>query len=91
VLELRFGPFNRSVIYDPSLGLGVLLGRSEGGGGSSSDTGLIVGAAVAIPVAVVLVVVAIVAGVVFAWYGKKRTRAIDHAVNFEPDENDDQL
>ncbi|ELR23748.1 uncharacterized protein ACA1_195700 [Acanthamoeba castellanii str. Neff] len=47
VLELGFPPFTRFVVYDPSLGLGVLIGRpGEGGSSSSSDLGLILGVAV---------------------------------------------
>jgi hypothetical protein len=74
-LELRFPPFNRSVVYDPSVGLGVLFGRSnDDGGSSSSNTGLIVGVAVAVPLAVALVLVVIGAGVALAWWRKHSLR-----------------
>jgi hypothetical protein len=61
VVELVLPEFNESLCYDPSIGLGVLLGRNDrdDGGSSESNVGLIVGVAVAIPVAVALVLVVI--------------------------------
>jgi hypothetical protein len=62
VVELVLPEFNESLYYDPSIGLGVLLGRNDrddDGGSSESNVGLIVGVAVAIPVAVALVLVVI--------------------------------
>ncbi len=94
-LELGFPPFQRSVAYDPSLGLGVLLGRSSDGSPSSSttDVGLIVGVAVAIPVAIVVVLAAIIAGLVLAWRRRSRwagsADANNEAVNWTLDEGDD--
>jgi hypothetical protein len=93
-LELGFPPFEKSVAYDPSLGLGVLLGRSSDGSPSSStDVGLIVGVAVAIPVAVVVVLAAIAAGVVLAWWRRRwaGSSANNDAVNWTLDEGGDQL
>jgi hypothetical protein len=69
-LELTFPAFNRSLFYDPSLGLGVLLGASSGSGGDS-NTGLIVAVAVAVPVAVVIVLTVIVVGLVIGWRRKR--------------------
>jgi hypothetical protein len=72
--------FTAWVHYDPSVGMGALLG-SDGGGGGSDNTGLIIGVAVAVPVAVAVVVVAIAAGVAFAWY-KRRSLWVESTVNF---------
>lgn len=73
VLELRFPPFNGSLAYDPSLGIGVLLGSDDGGGSSGgSDMALVIGVAVALPIAAVLVVLAISAGVAIGWWLRKR-------------------
>jgi hypothetical protein len=75
-LELVFPPFAKSVLYDPSLGFGVLLGREDGGDGSgSSSTGLVVGVAVAVPVALVVVTAVIVAGLVVAWRRRRNWAA----------------
>ena len=76
VLELRFPPFNGSLAYDPSLGIGVLLGSDDGDGGGSggSDMALVIGVAVALPIAAVLVVLAISAGVAIGWWLRKRRR-----------------
>jgi hypothetical protein len=89
-LELGFPPFEKSVVYDPSLGLGVLLGRSSDGSSSSTDVGLIVGVAVAIPVAVVVVLAAVVAGVVLAWRRRSRWAgaANSNAVDWDLDESE---
>jgi hypothetical protein len=78
------------VAYDPSLGLGVLLGRSSDGSSSSTDVGLIVGVAVAIPVAVVVVLAAVVAGVVLAWRRRSRWAgaANSNAVDWDLDESE---
>ncbi len=91
--ELRFPPFNRSVVYDPSVGLGVLFGRSTDDGSSSSNTGLIVGVAVAVPLAVALVLVVIGAGVAVAWWRKRALwNQTGSAVDFGGDADvDDQL
>jgi hypothetical protein len=75
-LVLALPAFNRSLFYDPSIGLGVLLGSSggrDGGGGSGGDdVGLIVGVVVAVGVAAVVVVAVIVAGVALAVWRKRR-------------------
>ena len=72
--------FTAWVHYDPSVGMGALLG-SGGGGGGSDNTGLIIGVSVAVPVAVAVVVVAIAAGVAFGWY-KRRSLWVESTVNF---------
>jgi hypothetical protein len=91
-LELDFPPFQKTVVYDPSLGLGVLLGRSSDGSPSSStDVGLIVGVAVAIPVAVVVVLAAVVVGVVLAWRRRSRWTsggANSAAIDWDLDESE---
>jgi hypothetical protein len=73
-LVLAFPPFQQSLLYDPSIGLGVLLGsdRDGGNGVGSDNTGLIVGVAVAVPVAVLVVIGAAVVGT--AWFALKRKR-----------------
>lgn len=94
-LELVFPAFNRSLYYDPSLGLGVLLGSSGGRGddfgGGGEDLGLIVGVAVGVGVAGVLVVSVIVAGVVVAVRQKKRRQPLSSVVNFQGGEVDSGL
>ncbi len=90
----EFPPFNESLFYDPSLGLGVLLGADRDGsggvGGGSDNTGLIVGVAVAIPVAVVVVAAAIAAGLFVAWR-RRRSNMTDsgRAINFSVADQDD--
>jgi hypothetical protein len=80
-LVLRFPAFEQSLLYDPSLNLGVLLGgggRDELDGGSSGggdNLGMIVAVAVAIPVAVVVVLVVIVVGTALIMRRKKLARA----------------
>jgi hypothetical protein len=94
VVELVLPSFNKSVYYDPSIGLGVLLGRNDrddgGVGSSDSNVGLIVGVAVAVPVAVALVLVVIGAALVVRW--RQRKRMAHHPrlgnVNYGPDEHD---
>lgn len=91
----EFPPFNESLFYDPSLGLGVLLGADRDGsggvgGGGSDNTGLIVGVAVAIPVAVVVVVAVIAAGLYVAWRRRSNTIDSGRAINFSvADQGDD--
>jgi hypothetical protein len=100
VLELRFPPFNGSLTYDPSLGIGVLLGSAGGGDGGNgnggSDRALVVGVAVAVPIAAV--VVASVVGAVAAvgcWHMRKE-KAMNaargpRAVNFHYHDGDEIL
>jgi hypothetical protein len=75
-LVLAFPAFNRSLFYDPSIGLGVLLGSSGGRKGDGTtggdDVGLIVGVVVAIGVAAVVVVAVVVAGVALGLWRKRR-------------------
>jgi hypothetical protein len=92
VVELVLPEFNESLYYDPSIGLGVLLGRNDRGDGGSSESnvGLIVGVAVAIPVAVVLVLLVIGAALAIGWRQKRNRSA--GSINFGADEHhDDQL
>ena len=79
---LRFPRFNESLLYDPSLGLGVLVGSSNGESGGSDNSALIVGVAVAVPLAVAVVVVVIAAAIGVAWWRKRRLRD-DGVVNFD--------
>jgi hypothetical protein len=81
-LVLRFPGFNESLLYDPSLGLGVLVGSSNGESGGSDNSALIVGVAVAVPLAVAVVVVVIAAAIGVAWWRKRRLRD-DGVVNFD--------
>jgi hypothetical protein len=84
LVELRFPSFEHSVEYDPSLGLGLLLGSAgnEGGHGDYDNTPLIVGVAVAVPVALGVIVVVIVAGLVVAHRRWRGTRAKHSVVQF---------
>jgi hypothetical protein len=95
VLELSFPPFNQTLSYDPSLGLGTLL-DSKGGKGGTGGSMLVIGVAVAIPVAVAVVVAGIAAGVAIGWWRKKKALeegATAAAVNFDSSDNlaNDQL
>jgi hypothetical protein len=91
VVELVLPSFNESLFYDPSIGLGVLLGRNDRGDGESSgsDVGLIVGVAVAIPVAVALVLLVIGAALVIGWRRKRVARRSEGIIHFEGGDNDD--
>jgi hypothetical protein len=93
VVELVLPSFNESLFYDPSIGLGVLLGRNDrddGGSSSESNVGLIVGVAVAVPVAVALVLLVIGAALAIGWRQKRNRSA--GSINFAADEHhDDQL
>jgi hypothetical protein len=86
-LELVFPPFERSVSYDPSIGLGVLLGRNDDDGGGSTDVGLAVGVAVAVSVAVAFVLVVVIVGLVLGWRQRKRWASAMN-VNVGSDESD---
>jgi hypothetical protein len=88
VLEFVFPPFTSSVVYDPSLGLGVLFGRSssaDGDDGSSSDVALIVGVTVAVPVALALVAAVVVLSLVVTRWRMLRAYKTNtqDAVNFD--------
>ncbi len=84
-LVLEFAPFNGSLYYDPSLGLGVLLGRSDASGGGNGDDdnlALVVATSVIIPLAFVLVVGAVVVGVAVLWWRKRRANAhLQHQID----------
>jgi hypothetical protein len=86
---LAFPGFNRSLAYDPSIGLGVLLGSSgggRGGGTDGTDVGLIVGVVVSISVAAIMVLAGITAAVAFAVWKKRHQSAYDtDMVNFVQD------
>jgi hypothetical protein len=84
--------FNQWVHYDPSVGMGRLLGANgRGGGGGSDNTGLIVAVAVAVPVAVVAVLAVIAAGVAFGWHKRRALRHSRNSINFDVhDGGDDQ-
>jgi hypothetical protein len=77
VLELSFPPFETSLYYDPSLGLGVLIGSDSshdgggGGGGIADNTGLLVALAVVLPLAALVVVAVVVGGFVVLRYRKR--------------------
>jgi hypothetical protein len=79
-LELVFPPFARSVSYDPSLGLGVLLARNDDDG-SSNAVGLTVGVAVAVAAAVAFVAAVIGVGAFLGWRRRKRWLIATTAVN----------
>ena len=90
VLELP--PFAQTLVYDPSLGLGVLLGVDHGSGGGGSDNlGLIIGVAVAVPVAIVVVLVAVVVGSALAWSRRGKRVRSGTVINFGAEEDDSRL
>jgi hypothetical protein len=91
VVELVLPSFNESLYYDPSIGLGVLLGRNDRDGGSSDsrNVGLIVGVAVAIPLAVALVLVVIGAALAIGWRRKRAARRSEGIFHFEGGADDD--
>jgi hypothetical protein len=78
VLVLQFPAFNRSLYYDPSLGLGVLVGSKASGRGSTAGGGtssaLFVAMGVAVPVAVLTVVAVVVIATVVAMRKRKQHR-----------------
>jgi hypothetical protein len=89
-VEVELPAFNQWVHYDPSVGMGRLLG-ADGRGGSSDNAGLIVGVAVAVPVAVVAVLAAGAAGVAFGWYKQRALGHSRNSINFDVhDGGDDQ-
>jgi hypothetical protein len=95
-LVLAFPRFNRSLAYDPSIGLGVLLGSSrgggDGGGSDGTDVGLIVGVVVSISVAAIVVLAVTTVAVALAMWRKKRHhQASADMVNFVDHGGDDQL
>jgi hypothetical protein len=91
VVELVLPEFNKSLFYDPSIGLGVLLDRNDrgdGGSSSGSEVGLIVGVAVAIPVAMALVLLVIGAALAVGWHRKRLARRSAGSINFEGGDDD---
>jgi hypothetical protein len=88
VLELRFPPFNGSLTYDPSLGVGVLLGSERGGdsSGGGDSSALVIGVAVALPIAAVVVASAIGAAAAVGWRRRRKEKQMSargpRAVNF---------
>jgi hypothetical protein len=87
LLNLPFPPFTATLEYDPTLGLGVLLGSGSGhDGGGGDQLPLIIGAAVGIPLAV-LVVGSLLVGLTAwsVWQRKKWKRRATHrgSINFD--------
>lgn len=75
LLVLEFPPFNQSLEFDPSLGLGVLLNDQSSNGGSSDNLAVIIGVSVALPLACVLVVVAITISTMLLYLKRRRSKA----------------
>jgi hypothetical protein len=92
-LRLSFPAFNSSLEYDPTLGLGTLLGQSSGGGGGGgTNMGLIVGTAVAIPLAVLVVVGVVVAASLWAmWHRRRMASQVSGSVTFGGGQDNDAL
>jgi hypothetical protein len=89
VLELRFPPFTGSLSYDPSLGLGVLMGAAKSDGdtsGGGSNAGLAIAVGVAVPVAGVAVASVIGVALAIGWRRhmrkKKDIESARRAINF---------
>lgn len=80
-LLITLPPFERSLSYDPSVSLGLLLqGNTQDGGGSSSNLALIIGVSLAIPGALLIVVlVAVVTTAGIYMKRKKRQRFLTRA------------
>lgn len=81
VLVLQFPGFNTSLLYDPVLGYGALLGSS--GQSSSSNVGLIVGSVVGVSGAILLVIGVITASLVVGYICRRRRANRSSAVNFD--------
>jgi hypothetical protein len=75
VLELVFlGGFNDLLYYNPSLGLGVLLGSDRGSGsGGNMNVGLIVGVTMGVGVTLLLMSGVIMVSITITWWRKKQT------------------
>lgn len=93
VLELSFPSFNCSLYYDPSLGLGVLVGSdpsSPRGDDISATTGVIIALAIVLPLAAVIVLSITIVGGIVLWHRTRvRNRRIlpssTSQVNFDDD------
>lgn len=83
MLELAFPYYNDTLVYDPAIGMGTLLHRDDGKGGSGDNSVMVIGVAVAVPLAIVCVVVVIVIGVVVGVRRQKATAAMERAINFD--------
>jgi hypothetical protein len=87
-LVLVFPPFERTLSYDPSLSLGILLGSrsGDGNGGGGDNTALIVAVAVAVPIAVIVVVVVVLAATLVMWLRRRSRHSIARgdSINFGP-------
>jgi len=86
VLTLNFPAFNQSLFYDPTLGLGLLLGQSSSEGGNSNQgliTGTIVGIIVAITLVGLIITTTTVVGIILA----KQKKNERHSANFDGTEN----
>jgi hypothetical protein len=76
VLSVTFPPIERSLRYDPTLNLGLLVGdasKKSSSSGGDGGTMMMIGAGVAVPVALIAVVAVMIAGVVLV--RRRRTRA----------------
>ncbi len=83
MLELAFPDYNDTLAYDPAIGMGTLLHRDDGKGGSGDNSAMVIGVAVAVPLAIVCVVVVIVIGVVVGKRRQNATAAMERAINFD--------
>lgn len=70
-LTLAFPPFDRTLEYDPSIGLGTLVQGGSGGSGSS-NLGVIIGVSVAVPVALLGVLLVVAVAILIGWRRKGR-------------------
>jgi hypothetical protein len=100
MLTLVFPPMNSSLFYDPTIGLGLLLGggggsKSDGtgssGGGGGDSTLLMIGMAVGLPLACIALVTVSVTTVVY----KRRKRRLlaaqrqNQLANFDKEDEDE--
>jgi hypothetical protein len=98
MLTLVFPPMNSSLFYDPTIGLGLLLGGGGGskndgvgssGGGGGDSTLLMIGMAVGLPLACIALVTVSVTTVVYKRHKRRQSTAQrqEMLANFVKDED----
>jgi len=81
MLVLEFPPFEESLFYDPTVGLGVLL--ASGSGGGSTDIIVIAGVTAGGAVLAVVLVLVVVAPLALWWRGRHRINRLNF-VDMDP-------
>lgn len=96
MLTLVFPPMNSSLFYDPTIGLGLLLGgaKSDGTGSSSGGGGdnmlLMMGMAVGLPLACVVLTTVAVTTILYKRRKRRQSAALrqDRLANLDKDDED---